>query len=440
MRKDFSLEIQRLVIIAIACLVIGFVTHQFLLSFLLGSLVYIGWSLFQMHQLEDWLHDRQLSTIPDASGIWGNIFDLLSRDKKLQIKETKRLKNIINRVETMTSALNDAVILLDKNQCINWLNASSRDLLSLQQSDVGRPITNLIRNPLWVNYLNKGDHSLPLVLPSAENIEQRLEFRISHFGDGESLLIVRDITRLCKLEQMRKDFVANVSHELRTPLTVISGYLETLEDAMALDAPWKKPVQQMQQQATRMTALINDLTMLSILETEGLNKKQEAVNLLPLLQMIIDAAQTLSGENQHKLILECPTDISLIGNDRELHSAFSNLIMNAVKYSPPKKQITVSVAINDNAGVNVKVIDNGYGIEHHHIHRLTERFYRVDSSRSIDTGGTGLGLAIVKHILARHDAQLHITSRINQGSTFAAIFPEERVAECFIENKQAKLQ
>jgi two-component system phosphate regulon sensor histidine kinase PhoR len=428
-RKDFDLEIQRLFIIAITCLIVGIVIGHILPILLLGCISYIAWTLFQIKQLEHWLQKRLLSNIPDASGVWGNIFDHLSREKKRQIKEKKRLKGIIHRVETMTGALNDAVILLNSDQTISWLNESSQDLLSLKKTDIDSPITNLIRNPLWVNYLNHGDHTLPLVLPSTYNIEQRLEFRINHFGDGESLLIVRDVTRLYKLEQMRKDFVANVSHELRTPLTVISGYLETLEDSMSLDARWQKPVQQMQQQASRMTTLINDLTMLSILETEGLNKKQSSVQLLPLLQMIMDTAQSVSGDKNHELQLECDPTVAIIGNDRELHSAFSNLITNAIKYSPPEKQITVKVGKNFTGGVDVKVIDNGYGIERQHIHRLTERFYRVDASRSIETGGTGLGLAIVKHILARHDARLNISSRINQGSTFSAIFPKNRVEE-----------
>jgi two-component system phosphate regulon sensor histidine kinase PhoR len=427
-RNDFNLEIQRLVFIAIICLLVGLITGHLFPVLFLGCAGYIAWTLFQIRQLEYWLQKRRLADIPDASGVWGHIFDHLSREKKRQLKEKQRLKHIINRVETMTSALNDAVVLLNNDDTISWLNKSSRDLLNLKKTDVGVPITNLIRNPLWVQYLHNGDHSLPLTLPSANNIQQRLEFRLNHFGQGESLLIVRDVTRLYRLEQMRKDFVANVSHELRTPLTVILGYLETLDDSMSLDAQWKKPVQQMQQHASRMTTLINDLTMLSILETDDINKKQSAVPLLPLLQMIVDAAKTVSGDKDHTLELICDDSISLIGNDRELHSAFSNLILNAVKYSSPEKAITIKVGNNFTGGIDVKVMDNGYGIEQHHIHRLTERFYRVDSSRSIDTGGTGLGLAIVKHTLARHDARLHISSRINRGSTFTAIFPKERVA------------
>ncbi len=427
MRNDFHLEIRRLFALTIACLFIGLLTSNVLVVLLLGSLLYIIWTLFQIRQLENWLRNSRLSSIPDASGIWGNIFDSLSREKKRQLREKKRYKKVINRVETMTASLNDAIILLDADHTITWLNKSSRTMLALKKADVGSPITNLIRNPIFVSYLAQDDHELPLILPSNNNIEQRLEYRINYFGNNEVLLIVRDVTRLYRLEQMRKDFVANVSHELRTPLTVIGGYLETMNDYHSLEESWKKPLEQMQQQAKRMTVLINDLTMLSKLETEELNKAPISVPVRPLLEMIINEARTISDKKEQTVELECTTDFNILGNDRELHSAFSNLIMNAIRYSPAKKNIIVKASHNFTGGADVKVIDKGIGIEQHHIHRLTERFYRVDSSRSIETGGTGLGLAIVKHILVRHDARLNISSRINQGSTFSAIFPKERI-------------
>ncbi len=397
-----------------------------MLILLIGCICYIVWTLFQIRQLERWLQHSKLSSVPDASGIWGHIFDHLSRNKKRQLKEKQRLKAVIYRVETMTGALNDAVILLNNDQTISWLNNASSHILDLKKSDINHPITNFIRNPLFVTFLNSDKHDLPLILPSANNIEQRLEFRLNHFGDGEGLLIVRDVTRLYKLEQMRKDFVANVSHELRTPLTVILGYLETLNDSQQIDKRWQKPFQQMQQQASRMTTLINDLTMLSKLETDTINNKQAPVQLLPLLKMIIDEARTVGAKKNQTIELTCHENLCITGNDRELHSAISNLVMNAVKYSLPDKTIKVDVSNNFTGGTDIKVTDNGIGIEQHHLDRLTERFYRVDSSRSIETGGTGLGLAIVKHVLARHDARLHISSRINQGSTFTAIFPKER--------------
>lgn len=428
MHNDFYLEIRRLSVLLIISLTVGFITDHVMLVLLIGCFAYISWTLFQIRQLEHWLQKSKLSNIPDASGIWGHIFDRLTRNKKREHSEKKRLKKVIMRVETMTAALDDAIILLNEDHTISWLNQASRKLLQLKKSDIGRPITNFIRHPLFVNYLHDSEHDIPLVIPGHIDAEKRLEFRLNHFGEKEGLLIVRDVTRLYKLEQMRKDFVANVSHELRTPLTVILGYIETLSDSHHLEQRWIKPIEQMQQQAVRMTSLINDLTMLSKLETDNVEKAPHSlVPLRPLLQMICDSAQTISGSRNHAIKLICAEDLALIGSDRELHSAFSNLIMNAVKYSPAEKTIHVEASINFTGGLDVKVIDEGIGIEQHHIHRLTERFYRVDSSRSIQTGGTGLGLAIVKHILARHHARLHIRSRINQGSTFAAIFPKDRV-------------
>ena len=427
LQNNFTAEIQRFFFLGAICFFVGLIFGELTIVLLLFCIAYLLWHLHQIKKLEKWLRNSKLSHIPDAEGIWGDIFDHLSRDKKRQLKEKKRLKSVIHRVETMTSALNDAVILLDKDYTIGWLNKPSRSLLNLKRSDVGNPITNFIRHPAFVNYLYKGDHDIPFVLPASNNEEKRFEFRLNHFGEGEGLLIVRDASRLYKLEQMRKDFVANVSHELRTPLTVILGYLETLSDTQQESDPWKKPVQQMQQQATRMTTLINDLTMLSKLETEEINKRPIDVVILPLLKMIIDEVTTVHLKRSIAITIECPEEWSINGSEKELHSAFSNLIMNAVKYSPPKKPVFVKVSKNFVGGIDVKVIDHGYGIERQHIHRLTERFYRVDASRSIETGGTGLGLAIVKHILARHDARLNISSRINQGSTFSAIFPKSRV-------------
>ena len=433
MHDNFSAEIRRLFFLTLFGLVVGLVGGEFLLSVFFTTVLYLFWHLYQVKKLDKWLRNNKLPSIPDADGIWAEIFDCLRRDKKRQLKEKRRLKAVINRVETMTGALSDAVVLLNPDYTIGWLNKPSRSLLNLRRADVGNPITNFIRHPVFVNYLQHGDHDIPLVLPASNNDEQRLEFRLNHFGEGEGLLIVRDASRLYKLEQMRKDFVANVSHELRTPLTVILGYLETLSDSQQTNDPWKKPVQQMQQQASRMKTLINDLTMLSKLETDEISKQQADVQIKPLLHMIVDEVKTIHHQRSVDITLDCPPKWSISGCEKELHSAFSNLVMNAVKYSSPGKLINISVNKNFVSGIDVKVEDNGYGIERQHLHRLTERFYRVDASRSIETGGTGLGLAIVKHILARHDARLHISSRINQGSTFSAIFPKERVT---IDDKQ----
>ena len=422
-------EINRLLGLLVLCVAIGLLLGQVLLTIIAGTLLYISYQLVNMRRLLKWLKHHRLQEVPDANGLWGEIFDLLSRRKRLEIREKKRFKTTIARVTATTSALNDAVILLNNNYDLSWWNEATEDLLDLKPRDTGSSIINFIRHPDFVAYLESNRYDIPLTLPSPRNLETRLEFQFTPFGQGETLLVIRDISRIYKLEEMRKDFVANVSHELRTPLTVIRGYLEVLEDNLPEDPQDKhlpKALKQMRQQSLRMTTLIDDLTMLSKLETAGINKTQEYLQLNSLLEMICDEARAISGD-KHQVTLSCDTDIELLGNNRELHSAFSNLITNAVKYSAEGKTIEVKVSVNLANNLIVEIKDQGIGIEQQHISRLTERFYRVDSSRSIQTGGTGLGLAIVKHILLRHDGRLQIQSTLGIGSTFSCIFPEKRV-------------
>jgi two-component system phosphate regulon sensor histidine kinase PhoR len=422
-------EINRLVGWLILSVVIGLLLGQVLLTIIAGTLLYISYQLMNMRRLLKWLKHHRLQEVPDANGLWGEIFDLLSRRKRLEIREKKRFKATIARVTATTSALNDAVIVLNTNYGLSWWNEATEALLDLRPRDSGSSIINFIRHPDFVAYLESSKYDIPLTLPSPRNPETQLEFQFTPFGQGEALLVIRDISRIYKLEQMRKDFVANVSHELRTPLTVIRGYLEMLEDNISKtsqDQNLQKAIQQMQQQSLRMTTLINDLTMLSKLETDAINRAQDFVQLNSLLEIICDEARAISGD-KHPIALTCAKNIQLLGNDRELHSALSNLITNAVKYSPGGKTIEIKVSDNLAHNLLVEIKDQGIGIEQQHISRLTERFYRVDSSRSIQTGGTGLGLAIVKHILLRHDGRLQIQSTLGLGSTFSCIFPEKRV-------------
>lgn len=426
-------EIRRFIgVIALSAL-IGFLLNQHILfALVLGLGLYCLYHIRNLQQLLTWLKHRKLDAIEDRTGAWGQAFDMLGRHQRREVKERNRLKSVIKRVETTTSALNDAVILVNNTNALDWWNKATERLLGLKQSDRGNSIINYIRHPKFVSYLEAGDYTIPLTLPSPRHIDIKLEFQITRFGIGEGLIVVRDITRIYKLEKMRKDFVGNVGHELRTPLTVIRGYLETLEDSkdpgLKDNTHLQKALEQMQQQAARMTTMINDLTMLSKLETDRTDMPQQSVALRPLLEMICNEARAISGDNQHTIHLSCDSKISLWGNDRELHSAFSNLLTNAVKYSPAGKSITVTATIDPQGNLVVSVMDEGVGIEPQHISRLTERFYRVDASRSIQTGGTGLGLAIVKHILLRHDSRLKIESTYGEGSTFSCVFPEERIS------------
>ena len=248
------------------------------------------------------------------------------------------------------------------------------------------------------------------------------------FGDHEFLLLAYDITHLHRLEQMRKDFVANVSHELRTPLTVISGYLEMLGEQQDVSARWQRAFKQMQQQTRRMNALVNDLLLLSRLENEELTNKDQVIHMASLLNELFDDAQAYNSDYGHTLNLHIESHCNLLGSKLEIASAFSNLITNAIKYTPKGGVIHIGWSSDQEHGY-FYVEDNGIGIEAYHIPRLTERFYRVDSARSRDSGGTGLGLAIVKHVLAQHEGYLDIQSKIGQGTTFKAVFAQSRLVE-----------
>lgn len=441
-------EIKRLIAALAISSVIGFLLGDTFVGAFIGILLYLALLLHRLHRLNQWLKNSRHNDLPDAGGLLGDIFNNLSRQHRRDGREKKRLKDIIERINATTAAINDAIIILDEKNLLNWWNQAAVDILHLKSSDVGNSIINYIRRPEFVRYLEREEFDLPITILSPIDSDIRLEFRVTHFGAGESLIIVRDVTRLSRLEQMRKDFVANVSHELRTPLTVIRGYLEVLEPEQldsAKQPAWVKALSNMNQQAARMTTLINDLTMLSKLETDRPKENVQRVVLKPLLELVCQDANIISNDFQmasaekksaREVTLHCDETISLIGDDRELHSAFSNLVTNAIKYSQLDKPVVVDVAITVDNECRVSIIDEGIGIEPEHLSRLTERFYRVDSSRSIETGGTGLGLAIVKHILLRHDAVLTIESEYTKGSVFSCIFPAQRV-EIATAQKQA---
>lgn len=294
-------------------------------------------------------------------------------------------------------------------------------MLGFHAKDQGLSVIHFIRHPGFVSYFEDGDYSEPLELPSPRFASKQLQFQITRFGKNERLIVVRDVTQLHNLEQMRQDFVANVSHELRTPLTVINGYLETMADNNTA-AAWRKPLQQMQLQAQRMSLLISDLIMLSRLETTEPGYNQHDIPLTPLLTAVRTEAVVLGNEKSQTIILESEPDLHLRGTEKEIHSAFSNLVTNAIKYTPEYGKIVMRLW-RDDEHIYFSVSDNGPGIEQKHLSRLTERFYRVDPSRNSSTGGTGLGLAIVKHVLLRHDAELKVTSEVGKGSVFTCVFP-----------------
>jgi two-component system, OmpR family, phosphate regulon sensor histidine kinase PhoR len=426
--RGFAAEIRRVLVFIAVCLLLGLLNGHLTWTLLAGGALYMGWTLWQIYRLDRWITAREPGLPPDASGFWGDIFDRIYHLQKRQAREKLRLQAVLSRVQDTTAALPDAVILLDQRGNMTWWNETASELLAFQAGDRHQPLVNFIRNPQFVRYFEGGSYKEPITLPAPQNDARQLQFQITRYGHNERLVMVRDITRIHRLEQVRKDFVANVSHELRTPLTVLKGYLETLSDQVGDIAPqWRKPLQQMQQQSERMSLLVNDLIKLSRLETEDPETNQSLIAVSRLLNAVRSEAEVV-GAGEYTIEVNCESECAIRGSEKELHSAISNLVINAIKYSPAGSTITMHFYANQR-GVHIAVSDNGVGIDPVHIPRLTERFYRVDSGRTASTGGTGLGLAIVKHVLLRHDGKLSIKSKLGKGSTFTCSFPLSRVGE-----------
>lgn len=414
--------------LALTFLIIGLIAGHALFFLLLAVLGYLLWHVLNVLRLQHWLRDSKKLQPPVSKGVWGEVFNDLYRLQVRDRKRKRKLARLLNRFQEATSALPDATAVLSDRGDIEWFNDAAQKLLGLRTpGDVGHRVANLVRHPHFIEFLQAGDYTKSVEIPSPVDNGILLTVFIVPYGKEKRLLVARDITRLHHLEQVRRDFVANVSHELRTPLTVINGFLETLsEDAVECPPPWQRSLQLMRQQASRMQNIVNDLLMLSKLETGQSAHTKQSVAVPEILQTLLREARALSAERAHRIELEVDTSLWLQGNHDELHSAFSNLVFNAIQYTPAQGSIGIRW-FADAQGAHLVVSDTGEGIAPHHLPRLTERFYRVDAGRSRQSGGTGLGLAIVKHVLNRHGAQLRIHSELGKGSTFTCDFPVDLV-------------
>ncbi|MBC3948692.1 phosphate regulon sensor histidine kinase PhoR [Pseudomonas sp. DOAB1069] len=423
--------IRHMLLLVTACLLVGLISGEYGWSLAIGLGLYLAWTLKQLLRLHEWLSNHQTDDPPpDGYGLWGEVFDSIYHLQRRDQRVRGRLQAVIDRVQESTAALKDAVIMLDSEGNLEWWNRAAETLMGLKTpQDSGQPVTNLVRHPRFKEYFEQDSFAEPLEIPSPTNDRVRIQLLITRYGNNEHLMLVRDVTRIHQLEQMRKDFVANVSHELRTPLTVIFGYLETLLDNVEEVNPrWVRALQQMHQQGGRMQTLLNDLLLLAKLEATDYPSDNHPIVVSTLLKTITNDAQALSGNKNQQIDLNIETDALLKGSDTELRSAFSNLIFNAVKYTPAEGKIQIRWWA-DERGAHLSVQDSGIGIETKHLPRLTERFYRVDSSRASNTGGTGLGLAIVKHVLLRHRGTLEINSVPGKGSVFTCHFPPIQLAQ-----------
>ena len=383
--------------------------------------------LFYASLLAGWLEGPRLEDIPNGVGIWTQVFARLYRTRRTTEQNERRLQDNEDRFRRTISALPEGIVLVDLSLQIDWCNPVAEQHLGISLTgDHGMRITNLVRDPAFVSYMTSGQYDTPLEFRPMARPAMALEVRVIEVERTRLMVISRDITQREQVDAMRRDFIANVSHELRTPLTVVNGFMEMLLDVQTGDeATRKHHLALMQEQAQRMSRLVEDLLTRSRLESSESSLVEEAVDVQLLMREVADEARALSGGRHH--VERTPTRAFLRGNREELRSAFGNLVSNAIRYTPDGGTITLSWRSDPDGGGRFEVSDTGIGVAQEHVARLTERFYRVDKSRSRETGGTGLGLAIVKHVLLRHDAYLDIRSEVGKGSTFAAVFPASRI-------------
>jgi two-component system phosphate regulon sensor histidine kinase PhoR len=399
-----------------------------LLVILAGMAWVLAYHLRNLQRLNRWLNDPSPNSVPEANGSWEPVYSKLYRMVRAQGKSQRMLSAALDRFVAAGEAMPEGVVVMDAEDRIEWCNPRSMQHLGLdRKKDLGQHIAYLVRQPAFQQYLLNQDYSQPVILRNVAGNDFVLSVQLVPFDSTRKLLLTRDITQLERVQTVHRDFVANVSHELRTPLTVVGGFLETLLDMPDMDASTREAqLKMMFEQTQRMQRLVEDLLTLSRLEN-GVEARDERVDTPGLLQLLASEAQGLS-QGRHRIALQLDSAVQVRGNYDELHSAFGNLVSNAVRYTPEGGQITLRWQQENGAPV-FSVQDTGLGIEAQHIPRLTERFYRVDRGRSRATGGTGLGLAIVKHIAQRHQAKLDIRSELGQGSCFAIHFPPNRVVE-----------
>jgi two-component system, OmpR family, phosphate regulon sensor histidine kinase PhoR len=395
----------------------------FMLALLLAVMAYRARQLYKLGQ---WLQDARPETIPEADGLWDEVFSQLYKMVKEHNQTKQELAAELHHIEQATAALPEGVAILNAGNRIEWCNPLAQQLFNLDpEQDIMQDITYLVRQPEFVEYLHESNFNEPLIMRPARHDDMVVSIKLIPYGGDKRLLIIRDITQFERVESMRRDFVANVSHEMRTPLTVVSGFVENLQDMPDLNKDSsRRALHLMAEQTRRMDNLVADLLTLSRLENEQSPLREETVEIKRLLDEVYRDGKLLSN-GHHSLQLEIESATNLLGNRDELHSAFGNLLSNAIRYTPEGGAIMLRWFQRGGQPV-FSVQDSGIGIAAQHIPRLTERFYRVDRSRSRETGGTGLGLAIVKHIAMRHQAKLEVLSEEGKGSTFSIVFPVKR--------------
>lgn len=396
------------------------------------AVLFLGYRLYlhrrYLRSMLEWISGPLDAPLPDANGVWGEFVSRMNSRVKIRKREKNELAAALEQFRSAMEALPDGVIFMDDQRRILWMNHLAETLMFLSQSkDTGKPIEHMVREPEFVAYLQASAYTNPLTFHPSRKPNACYMINVIDYGFDRSLMTIRDLSQLEKLENIRRDFVANVSHELKTPLTVISGFLETLQTHHLTlpDEKRQRFLDLAQAQAQQMNRLVQDLLTLSSLEVSAGFADESEIPLRTMTAEVIEDAKRLS-DDQHQISLDVPKELMLRGSSAAVRSILSNLINNAVNYTPPGGSIKVFWESSDSGGC-LRVSDTGIGISSTHLPRLTERFYRVDQGRSKETGGTGLGLAIVKHALSRHSGELRIRSTLGEGSTFSACFPAQRI-------------
>lgn len=423
------LEYWRLILVSSFFGLVGLIFDQLFLGILTGVCLYLIRHLKYLNQLTKWLAQSKSTEPPEGTGAWFDIFNRIYELQKRNKSQKIILASALTRFQEAASAMPDAMVILTQEGKIEWFNQAAKRLLGLKSpQDIDQHITNLIRYPVFKKYLReeeKDPQGVEIRSPLDESLI--LQVRIMPYGKGKALLDARDVTRVSQLEQVRRHFVANISHELRTPLTVLAGYVETLlATENSKDNQWHEPMKHMRSQTSRMQGIVKDLLLLTRLENYSEVIAGSPVNVAELIEMLLEEAKMLGHDKKQALTADYDTSLQIIGKREYLQSAFSNLVSNAVRYTPKGGNIHIKW-YKDESGAHFVVEDTGMGVSSADIPRLTERFFRVDEARSRETGGTGLGLAIVKHVLNGHDANLSVESELGKGSRFSCNFPVSRI-------------
>jgi len=416
--------------ILVAAAIVGYSINLTLIAMLAAAIGLVIWQTHRVNLLNKWLDNPRDNLMPEMGGLYYLLHKKLNNRNIQFARRKKQLTGLLAQFRKAVGAMPDAIVLIDPAGKIEWANNNSIDLLGIRwPDDAGVRFTDLIRHPEIDAILNS-DASLKETkeINSIRLNQQDINLKSVPYSSDTRMVIARDVSRLIKVNQMHTDFVANVSHELKTPLTVLRGYIEILQSSGNLPAVFEKPIEQMNVQSLRMQFIVSDLLYLAKLEDKANKVPHTSVNMTNLINTIIESVQPLLEEKRHRISIDVDHTLSLLGAETELHSALSNLVTNAIHYTETSGEIRVKWSRTEQ-GATFSVKDNGLGIPPHHLGRLTQRFYRVDTDRSREGGGTGLGLAIVKHVLQRHHAELDIESTEGIGSTFMCHFPNSQIVQ-----------